>query len=115
MKVFYLKTCSTCQKILKEIDLDVWELREIKSQPITVMELEQMHERAGSYEALFSRRSSQIKERNIDLSVLEENDFKELLLSHYTFLKRPVFITDSEIFVGNGKENLEKLFSKYKK
>ena len=62
-----------------------------------------------SYEALFSRRSTQIKARNIDVKSLKEDDFKNLILEHYSFLKRPVFLTDKEIFVGNEKKNLENL------
>jgi arsenate reductase-like glutaredoxin family protein len=39
-KVFYLKTCDTCLKILKQFDLNGWEKREIKTQPITEEEIE---------------------------------------------------------------------------
>ena len=108
-KVFYLKTCGTCTKILKMFDLSDWELRELKSSPITEQELAQMYEHTKSYEALFSRRSTQIKAREIDVKTLEENDFKELILDHYSFLKRPVFLTDKKIFVGNDKKNIEDL------
>jgi len=38
-KVFYLKTCDTCLKILKQFDLNGWEKREIKTQPITEEEI----------------------------------------------------------------------------
>lgn len=107
--VFYLKTCSTCTKILKQFDLSEWQLREIKSEPITAKELEEMYRLAGSYEALFSKKSSQIKLQDIDVKTLQEEDFRNLLLQHYTFLKRPVFLTDREIFIGNDKKNLEKL------
>lgn len=108
-KVFYLKTCDTCQKILKQFDLKDWQLREIKTEPITKEELEGMFKISKTYEALFSRRSTQIKSRGIDVKTLQENDFKELLLDHYTFLKRPVFLTDQEIFIGNDKKNVEAL------
>lgn len=108
-KVFYLKTCSTNKKIMAPYNLDDWQLREIKSQPITEEELEAMYQLAGSYEALFSRKSSQIKQRGIDVNTLKEPDYKALLLEHYTFLKRPVFLTEKQIFIGNDKDNLEKL------
>ena len=108
-KVFYLKSCGTCTKILKQFDLSDWELREIKSKPISEEELSEMFEKTKSYEALFSRRSTQIKARNIDVKTLKEDDFKDLILDHYSFLKRPVFLTDTEIFVGNEKKNLENL------
>ncbi len=108
-KVYFLKTCSTCTRIMSEFDLSDWELREIKSQPITEQELTEMYERTGSYEALFSKKSTQIKLRNLSVKELSENDFKSLLLDHYTFLKRPVFITDNAIFIGNDKQNIEEL------
>lgn len=108
-KVFYLKSCGTCTKILKQFDLSDWELREIKSEPISAEELTAMFEKIKSYEALFSRRSTQIKAQNIDVKSLKEDDFKKLILEHYSFLKRPVFLTDKEIFVGNEKKNLEDL------
>lgn len=108
-KVFYLKTCDTCLKILKKFSLKDWELREIKINPISTEELEQMYKLAGSYEALFNKKSNQIKLRELNLKTMTEEDFKELILDHYTFLKRPVFMTDKEIFIGNEKKTLEAL------
>lgn len=108
-KVFYLNTCDTCRKILAQFNLSDWELREIKKQPITKEELEEMYSKTNSYEALFSKKSTQIKLRELDAKSLTEDDFKELILDHYTFLKRPVFLTDKEIFVGNEKKNIDAL------
>lgn len=110
-KVFYLKTCDTCLKILKKFNLRDWELREIKINPITKEELEEMHKFTQSYETLFSKKSTQIKLREIDLKTLTEDDYKELLLDHYTFLRRPVFMTENEIFIGSDKKNVEALRS----
>jgi arsenate reductase-like glutaredoxin family protein len=106
-KVFYLKTCSTCTKILKQLDLSGWDLRELKAQNITEEELADMYALAHSYEALFSKKSTQIKARELNLKTLEEKDFKALILEHYSFLKRPVFLTQNEIFIGNEKKNVE--------
>ncbi|MCJ8153863.1 arsenate reductase family protein [Chryseobacterium sp. SSA4.19] len=108
-KVFYLNTCDTCRKILGQFNLTGWELREIKKEPMTQEELEAMYSLTQSYEALINKKSTQIKLRELDIKTLGENDFKELLLDHYTFLKRPVFLTDDHIFTGNDKKNLEKL------
>ena len=108
-KVYYLKTCGTNKKIMAPLDLSDWDLREIKSSPITEEELDEMYKLAGSYEALFSRKSTQIKARELDVKLLKEKDFKKLILDHYSFLKRPVFVTDKEIFIGNEKPNLQSL------
>lgn len=115
MKVYYLKTCSTCSRIRSEFDLSNAELREIKSQPIDEKELMEMYQFTNSYEELFSKKSTQIKERNIDVKSLSENDFKDLILNHYSFLKRPIFMDDKEIFIGNDKNNLEGLRKYLKK
>jgi arsenate reductase-like glutaredoxin family protein len=84
-------------------DLSDWELREIKTQPISDEELQEMYAQSKSYESLFSKKSQQIKILNIDVKNLTENDFKTLLLQHYSFLKRSVFLTENEIFIGHSK------------
>ena len=42
-----------------------------------------------------------LKEKN-----LSESDFKKLILEEYTFLKRPVFIVEDKIYIGNSKKNI---------
>ncbi|WP_221410911.1 arsenate reductase family protein [Riemerella anatipestifer] len=112
--VFYLKTCSTCKRIMQNLDLSDWNLREIKSELISEEELSQMYAITRSYEELFSKRSTQIKVNNIDVKELKEEDFKMLLLQHYSFLKRPVFLVGEEdIYIGNNPKMLEVLQQKY--
>jgi arsenate reductase len=107
-KVYYLKTCSTCIRILKELNLSPeFVLQDIKTEPITVKQLEEMHTLSGSYEALFSKRSKLYKEMGLKDQSLKEKDFKHYILEHYTFLSRPVFIVNNEIFIGNSKKNVE--------
>ncbi|MFV9483674.1 arsenate reductase family protein [Christiangramia sp. ASW11-125] len=107
-KVYHLSTCDTCKRILKELDLpDDFELQDIKTEAISKEQLEQMHKLAGSYESLFSKRARLYKERDLKNKSLEETDYKELILEHYTFLKRPVIINGDEIFIGNSKKTVE--------
>ncbi|NNC70624.1 MAG: hypothetical protein HKN90_07385, partial [Flavobacteriaceae bacterium] len=77
--------------------------------PVTVQQLEEMHELAGTYESLFSKRAKKYKEMDLKNESLNELDFKQLILDEYTFLKRPVAIIDSEIFIGNSKKVTEAL------
>ncbi len=108
-KIYYLNSCSTCQKILKELEpLDGVELQEIKTSPITTAQLEDMKKRAGSYEALFSRRAQLYTSRKLKEKTLSETDYKDLILEHYTFLKRPVVVVGDKIFIGNSKEEVRK-------
>lgn len=104
-KAYYLKTCNTCMRILKELNLpEDFILQDIKEEDITVKQLEAMHELTGSYEALFSKRAKLYKEMELKNQALEERDYKQYILEHYTFLKRPVIINENEIFVGNSKK-----------
>ncbi|MBW8242366.1 hypothetical protein K1F50_06100 [Muricauda oceani] len=107
-KIYHLGSCSTCKRILKELEpLDGVELQEIKSESITPEQLEQMEALSGSYESLFSRRAMLFRQRGLHEKELSEKDYKDLILEHYTFLKRPVIIVDDQIFVGNSKKTVE--------
>lgn len=107
-KIYHLGSCSTCKRILKELEpLDGVELQEIKSEPITPEQLEQMETLSGSYESLFSRRAMLFRQRGLHEKELSENDYKDLILEHYTFLKRPVIIVKDHIFIGNSKKKVE--------
>lgn len=109
-KVYHLSTCSTCQRIIRDLNLtDGFELQDIKSNKISPEQLEQMRELAGSYEALFSRRAMKYKELGLKDKNLGEEDYKNLILEEYTFLKRPVVLVDEKIFIGNAKKNVEAL------
>lgn len=102
--IFYLKTCDTCKRILKSLpNTDGFELQDIKANPITAAQLEEMKKLAGSYEALFSRRATLYKERGLKDQQLTEEDYKNLILEHYTFLSRPVIADGDTIFIGNSK------------
>ena len=107
-KAYYLKTCNTCMRILKELNLpEDFILQDIKEDAITVKQLDEMHALAGSYEALFSKRAKLYKEMDLKHQTLEERDYKQYILEHYTFLKRPVFIVGDQIFIGNAKKSVE--------
>lgn len=114
-KIYFLKTCDTCQRILKSINLDGFSLQDIKTQPITVNQLEEMYLLSGSYEALFSKRAKKYKAMNLKNEQLTEIDFKQLILNEYTFLKRPVTIFNNKIFIGNSKKNIDNLLYEIEK
>ena len=109
-KVYYLKTCSTCKRILKELNLSSeFYLQDIKSEEITAKQLDEMKNLAGSYEALFSKKAKLYKEMDLKNQNLQERDYKYYILDHYTFLSRPVIIIDEHIFIGNSKKVVESI------
>ena len=107
-KIYYLKTCSTCIRILKELNVATEvEVQDIKTQAITENQLNQMKKMAGSYEALFSRKAMKYRKWNLHEKVLSEQDYKFYILEDYTFLKRPVIMNQDTIFIGNSNETVE--------
>ncbi len=98
---YYLGTCSTCERIMKGMDLKGLTLREIKGEPITAKELDGMKKLTGSYEALFSRVALKYRALGLNNMKLAEKDYRKYILQEYTFLKRPVMVMDDRIFIGN--------------
>lgn len=108
-KIYHLSTCSTCQRIIKELDpsSDVL-LQDIKTEKITATQLEELKDLAGSYEALFSRRAMKYRSLGLNDMQLEEDDYKKYIVEEYTFLKRPVILIEDSVFIGNSKKVVEK-------
>lgn len=106
-KIYHLSTCDTCKRILKELKPpSAYILQDIKKEPVTAQQLEEMKELAGSYEALFSKRARLYKERGLKEQKLTEPQIKDLILEHYTFLKRPVIIKNDKIYIGNSAKTV---------
>ena len=110
--IYYLASCDTCRKIIKtlpkNIDLDFQDIRENQ---INEVSLAKMYDLSGSYEALFSKRAQLYKERGLKNQVLTEKDYKALILEHYTFLSRPVFIINNQIYIGNNQKVINEVIS----
>ena len=107
-KVYHLKTCNTCERIIKGLNLpNEFTFQEIKSEDITVKQIEELKKLSGSYEALFSRRAKLYKEMGLKDMNLSEADYKHYILDHYTFLKRPVIVVHDRIFIGNSAKTIE--------
>lgn len=106
-KVYHLASCTTCQRILKELNIGTeFVSQDIKTEKITPGQIDEMKTLAGSYEALFSRVAMKYKEWNLKDKNLGEDDYRRYILEEYTFLKRPVFLIDNKIYVGNSPKNV---------
>ena len=104
-KIYYLKSCSTNQRILKEINPgeDVI-LQNIKEENIDEQTLDFLKDKVGSYEALFSKNAMKYRSMGLNEMELTEDDFRKYMLEEYTFLKRPFMINEDEVFIGNSKK-----------
>ncbi|MEM7369898.1 MAG: ArsC/Spx/MgsR family protein [Bacteroidota bacterium] len=104
-RLFHLANCTTCQAIIKQ-----WqpgpeiEMQDIKTEPMTEEQIDEMARLAGSYEAIFSRRAMKYRAWGLNSMELTEADYRSYILKEYTFLKRPVLVLEDKIFVGNTKK-----------
>lgn len=110
--IYYLASCDTCRKIIKSLpENNGLAFHDIKQDPLTDAVLERMYSLSGSYEALFSKRAQLYKQRDLKNQKLTEEDFKSLILEHYTFLSRPVFIINGKIYIGNNQKVINEVIS----
>ncbi len=106
-KIYYLASCDTCRKIIKTLPQGHNLIfHDIKQDPITEEQLDEMLQLSGSYEALFSKKAQLYKSLGLKDKALTEADFKKYILEHYTFLSRPVFIINDAIYIGNSQQNI---------
>ena len=82
-------------------------MQDIKEKNIGADVLDNLAIEHGSYEALFSKRAMKFRAMGLHQKDVSEQEFRELILSEYTFLKRPVIIVDEASFVGNNKKVVE--------
>ena len=102
--LYYLKSCSTCTKIIKALNItNSFVFQDIKREKISAEALDYLAEYVGSYEALFNRKAQKFKSMDLKNRQLTEQDYRKLILEEYTFLKRPVFLIDKTVFAGNSK------------
>ncbi len=100
-RIYYLSTCDTCRRLMKEFgSLNEFELIDIKANNIDAKTLDFLKGTAGSYEALFSKRAIKYKTFGLKDKSLKDEDFRQLILDEYTFLKRPVLIDGDKVVVG---------------
>ena len=107
---YHLNQCSTCQRILNQLSWN-GQLQNIRTEKISAEQLDQMAKMSGSYVSLFSRRALKYKSMGLKNKTLSETDYRQLILEEDTFLKRPVFIVNDKIFIGNSKKTIEALSS----
>ena len=107
-RIYHLSSCSTCQRILKEINPSSdFDLIDIKATNIDATTLDWIAGKVGSYEALFSKRAMKYKSMGLNEMSLTEADYRKYMLKEYTFLKRPFILNNEEVFIGNAQKTVD--------
>jgi len=99
-KAYILNSCSWADDI-----------QNIKEKNIDAKTLDKLQKKIGSYEGLFNKRAMKYRSMGLNEMDLSEKDFRKYILEEYTFLKRPVFIIDDQVFAGNAKKTVEAIKS----
>ncbi|MEN9699266.1 MAG: hypothetical protein RLZZ301_464 [Bacteroidota bacterium] len=98
-RIYHLSTCATCRRLLEAFDTSGYELINLRNNPIDQETLGFLHQQVGSYEALFSKRSQLYKQLGLKDKNLSEADMKALILKEYTFIKRPIRIDGTQVWI----------------
>ena len=109
-KIWYLSTCDTCTRIIKELNLKNknFKFQDIKIKNISENKLDEISKVTGlNYSELFNKRAQKYTKTKLKKNLLNQEDFKKAILEEYTFLKRPIIFIDKEYFIGNNKKVIE--------
>ena len=100
---YWLPNCSTCIKAKNHIErhgLRDFALRDIKEDPLSRQEVEQLARLVGGAGELFSRRAVKYREMKLNERELSEPEMLDLMAQEYTFLKRPVLVYEGKAIAG---------------
>lgn len=101
--LYWLPNCSTCQKaekFLENQDVEISEFHNLKENNLSRETVEKLAEKVGGADKLFSRRAIKYREMKLNERELSEDEMLDLMLSEYTFIKRPVLVSDTKAIAG---------------
>lgn len=82
-------------------------MQDLKKEGISAEELDFLQENVGSYEELLNKRARLLGDHKLSSGAEREQEIRSLILSHYSFLKRPILVWKNDIFVGNSSKIVE--------
>jgi arsenate reductase len=100
---YWLPDCSTCKKAKNHIErhgIRDYELRDIKENPLSRAEVENLAKKLGGADELFSRRAVKYRELKLNERTLSNGEMLDLMTEEYTFLKRPVLVFKGKAIAG---------------
>lgn len=107
---YWLPECSTCRKakgFLERHGVVINHLRDIKEEPLTRSEVEELSKMLGGAENLFSRRAVKYRELKLAERELSSEEMLDLMAGEYTFLKRPIAVKDGRAIAGFFEKTFE--------
>ncbi len=100
---YWLPSCSTCQKAKNFIErhgVKLADVRDIKENPLSPVEINELAEMLGGVGELFSRRAVKYREMKLNERELSGKEMFDLMADEYTFLKRPILVMNGKAVAG---------------
>ena len=112
LSIFHNPRCSKSRKTLEIIEINDVEVQVILylQDPPSVSELNSLLERLGMKASELVRKGeSIIKELDIDLSSISNDDLISIMAEHPILIERPIVFNESSAIIGRPPENVEEL------
>lgn len=110
--VFWLPHCSTCQKAVQHLHdrgVVIRSFRDLKAQPLTRPEVDDLARKAGGAETLFSKRAMKYRKMGLHEQELSDEDLLRLMAEEYTFITRPVIVRGDTATAGFSAKRIDAL------
>jgi len=112
LSIFHNPRCSKSRKTLEIIEINDVEVEVILylQDPPSVSELNSLLEKLGMKASELVRKGeSIIKELDIDLSSISNDDLISIMAEHPILIERPIVFNESSAIIGRPPENVEEL------
>jgi arsenate reductase (glutaredoxin) len=112
VEVYGLPYCTTCQKALNYLEekgVAIREFRDLKTEPLSRAEVEELARKVGGAEALFSKRAMKYRAMGLHEQQLSEDDLLRLMTEEYTFVTRPVIVRGDRATAGFSAKRVDAL------
>ena len=114
--IYWLPNCSTCQKAkgwLERRGVKIGNFRDIKEEPLTRKEVEDLAETLGGPPELFSKRAIKYREMKLNEREVPPTEMLDLMAAEYTFLKRPIMVIGNHATAGFFEKSFESFLNEH--
>ena len=113
--IYWLPDCSTCQKAVRWLErrgVKIANFRDIKEEPLTRNEIEELAAIVGGPAELFSKRAIKYREMKLSEREVPFAEMLDLMTDEYTFLKRPIIRIGDQAEAGFFEKSYEYFLEK---
>jgi arsenate reductase (glutaredoxin) len=113
---YWLPNCSTCQKAkgwLERRGVKITDMRDIKEDPLSRKEVEDLAKTLGGPAELFSKRAIKYREMKLSEREVLPAEMLDLMTDEYTFLKRPIMVINDQATAGFFERSFESFLNEH--